>query len=214
MFHAHHRGISVRKSMSASCLLQRGCFQITTRPRSFLANHSQIPEPYPKWCIPETKHCSGPNNFNSSMTPSTQKQTALAVVAAFNSMDVDSIISHRSPGCMRHILPSTLNLAPMNNTEYQTQLQKLIAVFLNFNLTVHDIVEDREAHRIVMWLKARADTLVGEYVNEYMWTLDFDDTGEKIIRQHEFVDTVMNRDFWPKLSAALKEMRKSQMEEE
>lgn len=102
----------------------------------------------------------------------------------------------------------------MNNTEYQTQLQKLIAVFLNFNLTVHDIVEDRESHRIVMWLKARADTLVGEYVNEYMWTLDFDDTGEKIIRQHEFVDTVMNRDFWPKLSAALKEMRKSQMAEE
>ena len=148
------------------------------------------------------------------MTSSAQRQTALAVVAAFNSMDVETIISHRSPGCMRHILPSTLNLSPMNNTEYQTQLQKLIAVFSNFNLTVHDILEDREAHRIVMWLKARADTLVGEYVNEYMWTLDFDDTGEKIIRQHEFVDTVMNRDFWPKLSAALKEMRKSQMAEE
>jgi len=102
----------------------------------------------------------------------------------------------------------------MNNTEYQTQLQKLIAVFLNFNLTVHDIVEDSDSHRIVMWLKARADTLVGEYVNEYMWTLDFDDTGEKIIRQHEFVDTVTSRDFWPKLSAALKELRKQQMAEE
>lgn len=145
------------------------------------------------------------------MAQSTQKQTALAVVAAFNRMDVEAIISHRSPGCMRHILPSSLNLAPMNNTEYATQLQKLTAVFQNFDLTVHDVVEDREAHRIVMWLKARADTLAGEYVNEYMWTLDFDETGEKIIRMHEFVDTVVNREFWPKLSAALKELRKRQM---
>lgn len=148
------------------------------------------------------------------MSPSAQRQTALAVVAAFNSMDVDGIISHRSPGCMRHILPSSLNIAPTNNTEYATQLLKLTAVFMNFNLTVHDIVEDREAHRIVMWLKARADTMVGEYVNEYMWTLDFDETGEKIIRMHEFVDTVMNRDFWPKLSAALKELRRTQMAED
>ena len=101
----------------------------------------------------------------------------------------------------------------MNNTEYATQLQKLTAVFQNFTLTVHDVVEDREAHRIVMWLKARADTLAGEYVNEYMWTLDFDETGEKIIRMHEFVDTVVNREFWPKLSAALKELRRSQMAE-
>lgn len=145
------------------------------------------------------------------MAQSTQRQTALAVVAAFNRMDVEAIISHRSPGCMRHILPSSLNLAPMNNTEYATQLQKLTAVFQNFNLTVHDLVEDREAHRIVMWLKACADTLAGEYINEYMWTLDFDETGEKIIRMHEFVDTVVNREFWPKLSAALKELRKKQM---
>jgi hypothetical protein len=148
------------------------------------------------------------------MSSSAQRQTALAVVAAFNKMDVDSIISHRSPGCMRHILPSSLNLAPMNNTEYATQLQKLVAIFLNFNLTVHDIVEDREAHRIVMWLKARADTLAGEYANEYIWTLDFDETGEKIIRMHEFVDAVVNRDFWPKLSAALKELKRTQMAEE
>jgi hypothetical protein len=148
------------------------------------------------------------------MSPSPQRQTALAVVAAFNSMDVDAIISHRSPGCMRHILPSTLSLAPTNNTEYAIQLQKLTAVFLNFELTVHDIVEDRDARRLVMWLKARADTLAGEYVNEYMWTLDFDETGEKIVCMREFVDTIVNREFWPKVAGVLKEIRRKQMEEE
>lgn len=145
------------------------------------------------------------------MSPTKQKQTALAVVAAFNNMDIDAIISHRAPSCMRHILPSSLNIPPSNNTEYAEHLQKLIPVFSNFNLTVQDTVEDKDAHRIVMWLKAQADTLAGEYKNEYMWTLDFDETGEKIVRMHEFVDTLVNRDFWPKLSKAMKEYRKAQL---
>lgn len=145
------------------------------------------------------------------MSPSKQRQTALSVVSAFNNMDIEGIISHRAPSCMRHILPSSLNIAPTNNTEYAEHLQKLIPIFSNFDLTVQDIVEDREAHRIVMWLKARADTMAGEYVNEYMWTLDFDETGERIVRMHEFVDTVVNRDFWPKLSKAMKEYRAAQM---
>lgn len=143
--------------------------------------------------------------------PSKQRQTALAVVDAFNKMDIEAIISHRSPGCMRHILPSSLNLTPTNNTDYEAHLDRLIPIFENFSLTIEDIIEDREAHRIVMYLKARADTLAGEYRNEYMWTLDFDETGDKIIRMHEFVDAVVNKEFWPKLSAAMKELRKAQM---
>ena len=57
-----------------------------------------------------------------------------------------------------------------------------------------------------MWLSARADTAAGEYVNEYMWTLDFDEGGKKILMQKEFVDTVVNKEFYPKLQAALKRL--------
>ena len=45
--------------------------------------------------------------------------------------------------------------------------------------------------------------MAGEYVNEYMWTLDFDESGEKIVFQKEFVDSNMVRDFGPKLRASL-----------
>ena len=64
-----------------------------------------------------------------------------------------------------------------------------------------------------MWLKARADTLVGEYVNEYVWTLDFDETGERIQRVHEFMDSAVQRDFWPKLESALRELRRARVAE-
>ena len=55
-----------------------------------------------------------------------------------------------------------------------------------------------------MWLTARADTEVGEYRNEYVWNLEFDESGEMIVGWREFVDAGM-KDFFPKLQAAYRE---------
>ena len=68
------------------------------------------------------------------------------------------------------------------------------------------MVEDIAARKIVMHLKARADTAAGEYVNEYMWTLRFDEEG-RIADQKEFVDVGVNRDFYPKLQKALSSIK-------
>jgi len=134
---------------------------------------------------------------------SPQRATALAIVAAFNRMDVEAVCSYHSPTCLRHILPSTLGFQPQDTAAYLASLRRLAQVFQNFSLTVTDILEDKEARRVSMWLKARADTLAGEYVNEYVWTLDFDETGMEVTATKEFVDTVMVRDFWPSLQAAM-----------
>lgn len=58
-----------------------------------------------------------------------------------------------------------------------------------------------------MYLTARADTVVGEYVNEYVWFLTFDEAETQIVESKEFVDTVMNRDFFPKLAKAMREQQ-------
>ena len=34
--------------------------------------------------------------------------------------------------------------------------------------------------------------MAGEYVNEYMWLLDFDESGTKIRRSKEYSDTVVS----------------------
>ena len=128
---------------------------------------------------------------------------------AFNRMDIDAIIAFRSDDCMRHILPSTLGYPPTNNKQYRASLERLVKIFKNFSLTIDDVVEDKEARKISMYLRARADTLAGEYVNEYMWTLSFDESC-KIIKATEFVDTIVNRDFWPLLMAAMKSQQGSQ----
>ena len=137
------------------------------------------------------------------MATSAQRQTAEAIVAAFNNMDIDAIISHRSPTCMRHFLPASMNNKPQDNTTYATHLHQVRAIFKNFSLTVNDILEDKDAKRMCLWLSARADTAVGEYVNEYVYLWDFDDTGTKITCSKEYSDTLMAKEFFPKLRAAM-----------
>ena len=140
------------------------------------------------------------------MTPSPQRLTADKLVDAFNSMSIPTIISLRAPHCMRQILPYSLDFEPQDNDTYRESLQRIIPAFQNFSLTVYDIVEDIAARKIVMHLKARADTAAGEYLNEYIWTLHFDSQG-RIEEQKEYVDVGVNRDFYPKLQKALMGIR-------
>lgn len=138
------------------------------------------------------------------MAKSTQLQTAETLVKAFNSMDIDTIISLRAPTCLRQILPAALGHKPTTNDQYRASLYKLKPIFQNFSLVVRDVTEDASARKIVMYLSARADTVAGEYVNEYMWTMRFDVEGRQIVEWTEFVDALVNREFWPKLAAAMR----------
>lgn len=148
------------------------------------------------------------------MTISPQRRTAEAVVAAFNNMDVNSIISHRSTECLRHFIPKSLGFPPQNNATYGNSLHQLHGVFRNFSCTINDLLEDKQANRICLYLTARGDTMAGEYVNEYMWLLDFDESGEKITCSKEYSDTILARDFFPKLKAAMDERRKQSVSQD
>ena len=136
------------------------------------------------------------------MAPTIQRQTANALIDAFNRMSIPNIMSLRTPECMRQILPYSLKYPAQSNDVYRESLKSIIPAFRNFSLTVYEIIEDVEQKKIMMHLKARADTAAGEYVNEYMWVLKFDEQG-KISDQKEYVDVGVNRDFLPKLQAAL-----------
>jgi len=141
------------------------------------------------------------------MPPTTQRATADALVAAFNRMDNDAIIAMRSPTCLRHFHPRSLGLPAQDNAAYKRNLDSMQSVFANFSLKVTDVVEDAAARKICMWLEARGDTAAGEYVNEYVWNMEFDEAGEKIVGWREFVDVGMARDFFPKLMAEVRKKR-------
>ncbi|KAL8724511.1 MAG: hypothetical protein Q9166_007912 [cf. Caloplaca sp. 2 TL-2023] len=151
------------------------------------------------------------------MPDSPQKRTALALVDAFNRMDVPSITAFRTPDCLRHFYPTAMAQPPQDTQTYAKSLHSLHAIFRNFSLTIDELVEDSSSPnrpRICMWLSAKADTAAGEYINEYVWLLDFDASGEKIVRTKEYSDNIMAKEFFPKLKAAMSKERERKADEQ
>jgi hypothetical protein len=136
--------------------------------------------------------------------PSKQRQTADAIAAAFSSMDIPTLMLHRAPTCTRNFLPASLGYPSQTNEQYEAQLTTMATIFTSFKVTVNDVIEDLEAKKIVMFVSARGDTPIGEYRNEYVWKMEFDEKGEKVGKWTEFVDVGMVRDFYPKLVGEMK----------
>ncbi|KAF2656681.1 hypothetical protein K491DRAFT_596438 [Lophiostoma macrostomum CBS 122681] len=136
--------------------------------------------------------------------PSQQRQTVDALVEAFNRLDTDAIIAFRTPTCVRHFLPSSLKLPSQSNEAYLANLNSMKTLFTSFAITVNDTIEDLEKKKIVVFVSAKGDTPVGEYNNEYVWNIGFDESGEKISEWTEYVDAGMARDFYPKLMGEMK----------
>ena len=59
-------------------------------------------------------------------------------------------------------------------------------------------MNDPEHRQLVCYASGVGESPVAPYVNEYVFFLNFDETGEKITRIEEFVDSGFARDFLAK----------------
>ena len=148
------------------------------------------------------------------MSKSAQRKTADAIVEAFNKMDIGTIMSVRSPECLRYYLPTTMGYPPQENASYEQSLRQLVAIFTDFSLVVDDVIEDKDARTICMWLTAKANTAAGLYQNDYVWLWNFDESGTKILRSKEYSDSVQNKEFWPLLQAAMRQQQDQKAKED
>lgn len=140
--------------------------------------------------------------------PSKERETANAIVQAFNSADINTLISLRTPTCMRVFQPSALKFASQTNEQYRASLQAILQVFSSFTITVTDVIEGVSEYpaptdeqdgfvqkkKIIMYVNARGDTPIGEYVNQYVWKMGFEEGGERVNEWEEYVDVVSGDD--------------------
>ncbi|SLM35095.1 hypothetical protein LPUS_04143 [Lasallia pustulata] len=137
------------------------------------------------------------------MASTQQRQTANALITAFNNMDIPSIMALRAPESTQQVVPLRFNFPCQDNPAYERRMNFIARAFDNFHLEVKEVIEDVTARKIVMWLSANGDTKLGEYRNEYMWTMEFDESGGKIVKMKEFVDTAMIKEFYPQLRESI-----------
>ncbi|KAI1317017.1 hypothetical protein F5Y16DRAFT_160305 [Xylariaceae sp. FL0255] len=131
--------------------------------------------------------------------PSHRRQTALAVVDAYNKWSLDTIMAVRADNCIHQVLPRTLGRQEMDNATYAGYFGAMIPHFKDFTVTVDDIFEDAQENKVVIWARSTAETEIGPYANEYSLMLYFNEAGDKVTKFLEFVDSQNSIIFFPKL---------------
>ncbi|PSR79371.1 hypothetical protein BD289DRAFT_485587 [Coniella lustricola] len=120
---------------------------------------------------------------------SPRSKLATEMIGAYRSWDLDKIISLRADDCITTILPKSLEVPPMKNDEYKKFFSFSMPLFKNFNPKIIDIVDDEKANKVAVWCESTADSVVGPYTNEYVITMHFNETCDKVVRFYEFVDS-------------------------
>ncbi|KAI1262154.1 hypothetical protein F5Y18DRAFT_161562 [Xylariaceae sp. FL1019] len=137
--------------------------------------------------------------MSDSATPSKRRQTALAVIDAYNEWSIDAIMALRSDDCVQCILPKSLGRPEMTNEAYRAYFGAMIPLFTDFKVEIKDVFEDAAANKVVIWATSTASTPVGPYANEYTLMLYFNEDGSRVVRFNEFVDSANSVTFFPKL---------------
>ncbi|KAI1145400.1 hypothetical protein F4825DRAFT_443968 [Nemania diffusa] len=142
--------------------------------------------------------------------PSRRSQTARAIVAAYNTNNLETIMSFRTEDCIQEILPKSLGRPEMDNTAYASWIGPMLPQLRGFTVTIDDLIEDARANKVVILAHSTASTDVGPYANEYVFVFHLNETGDKITRFQEFVDSANSVTFFPKLQEYLEQKAKAE----
>ncbi|EME42052.1 hypothetical protein DOTSEDRAFT_174856 [Dothistroma septosporum NZE10] len=133
-----------------------------------------------------------------------QIETAKAFVEGYNEFTVEGLLRARSNDCVHAVLPVSLGRPPRTNNDYKMFFGNLQETLKNFKMTIHKIVNDVDQHMAVVHASGSGETPFAHYNNEYAFFLHFSDTGDKVDRIEEFVDSKFSSEFFGKMQDYLK----------
>ena len=131
-------------------------------------------------------------------------KTVYSVLDGYNKWDIETILGPRTPDCTQQVLPARLERPPLTNAEYREYFTtSVMPYFKGFVVEVLDAIEDPAAHKVALHARSRAETVVGNYANEYVLIMHTTEDDTQVHSIKEFVDSGYSAEFFPKLRAHL-----------
>lgn len=127
--------------------------------------------------------------------------TLQRVIDGYHQCDVDAIMSVRSLNCSHQFLPHSMNARTLTNAEYAQYIGRLIPLFKDFQLQVHSQMVDPEARSMCFWATGTATSELGDYRNEYVYSMRTTDDGKHIDAVQEFSDSATAMIYFQRLGA-------------
>jgi hypothetical protein len=132
---------------------------------------------------------------------STRVKTVLKFLGAYETLDLETFASVRSPSCLQTLAPASISPSPpADNATFLANKAALKEIVIGFPVTPKEVMEDQQQNKVIVWATGRAlwrdevkdDGIAKEeweWVGEYILIFDMNETGEKIEHLLEFVDS-------------------------
>ena len=133
-------------------------------------------------------------------------QTAQTFITNFNDPNPDKIVENRTPNCVHEIRPDFGLARKSTNAEYlnwwKTNTLAIMPKGMHLSIDSTEPVIDEQSRRVVLYVKSKAESLVGLYENTYVWDLRITEDGGLVEYILEFVDSKTVADFGARVAAA------------
>lgn len=127
-------------------------------------------------------------------------QTAKKYINHFETLDKDTLASVLAPEYSHHFAPASLAFpSPFTREQFLEHGAVLRKVMKGFPVHAKEYVESEASNQVTVWATSRAqfrEEVVGdeerkkwEFEGEYIFMFWVDETGEKIVRTVEFLDS-------------------------
>ncbi|PGH05306.1 hypothetical protein GX51_03027 [Blastomyces parvus] len=133
--------------------------------------------------------------------PSKRLETAQKFVANFTTLSPETYEAIIAENFVHQFAPASLNPpGPFDKKGILEHVGQLRAIMSSFPLTVKEYIESESSNQVTVWATSRAkfrdelkDDGISEeewaYAGEYVFMLWMDETGEKVVKSVEFLDS-------------------------
>ncbi|KAH8697047.1 hypothetical protein BGW36DRAFT_377840 [Talaromyces proteolyticus] len=136
-----------------------------------------------------------------NMAASKLLETAKKFIGQFATFDTQTLDNILSENYTHHFAPESLSsLGPYTKKEFLDHHRRMLTIMSGFPVMAKEYIQSESRNQVVVWATSQAifrdevkdDTILEKdwmYEGEYMFILSMDETGEKIVRGVEFLDS-------------------------
>ena len=132
--------------------------------------------------------------------PSRRYDTAMAFIGDFATLDVATMLSRRTDDCTQTFLPASIAPPAKDNVAFGEHISRLRDVMQKFPVTAKEVMEDEAKNMVIVHATSQAhfheefkdDEISSEewmYRGEYIFMLTMNESGDKVRKVVEFLDS-------------------------
>ncbi|PCG92023.1 Hypothetical protein PENO1_090780 [Penicillium occitanis (nom. inval.)] len=136
-----------------------------------------------------------------------QEATLNQFIQGWKKWSTEEMLASWAESATQKALPFSLGHPARTRAQVEETLPFLQRVVTNYELKIHEIVQDVTRGKAVVYAISKGSTPFGDWTNEYAVFITFDESRQKITKIEEMVDSAFMNEFFPKFQDYLRQQQ-------